>query len=137
MNNKNSAGFISLLIAIMTIIIWYIFFTFGNPHDTTLIDNLNYLLNDKNEMKPWFIASIFSGVFSCIAACIYFYKKENTKLLFMVLFIICTLQAVPAIWFLSWDLKAVYILPVIYGYLAYKNPNKVLKWDAKQRAPLN
>ena len=137
MNNKNSAGFISLLITLMTIMIWYIYLAMGNPHDTTLVDNLKYLLNDKNEMKPWFIASIFSGVFSCVAACIYFYKKENTKPLFLVLLVIYTLQAVPVIWFLSWDLKAVYILPVIYGYLAYKNPNKAFKRDAKPHAPLN
>jgi len=132
MNNKNSAGFISFLITIMTILIWSIFLTVGNPHDTTWIDNFNYLMNDKNEMKPWFIASISSGIFSCIAACIYFIKKENTKTLFMVLFVICILQAVPALWFLSWDLKAVYILPVIYGYLAYKNPNKRL-WRQPQQ----
>ena len=126
MNNRNSAGFISLLITIMTIIIWFVFLTLENPHDTTWVDNLNYLLNDKNEMKPWLIASIFSGGFSCVAACIYFYKKKNTKPLFMTLFVICILQAVPAILFLNWDLKAVYILPAIYGYLAYKNPNKRL-----------
>ena len=121
----------------MTIMIWFIILTIGNPHDTTWIDNLYNLLNDKNEIKPWFIASIASGVFSCVAAFLYFYKNENTQPLFKVLFVLCILQAAPAIWFLSWDLKAVYILPVVYGYLAYKKPYKVFKWDAKQRAPLN
>ena len=123
MDNRKSAGVISSLIAIMIFVIWFVFLTVANPTGTTWIDNFNYLVDGANDIKPWFIASIASGVFSCVAAFFYFYKKGNTKPTFLVLFIICIVQAVPAIWFLSWDLKAVYSLPVIYGYLAYSNTN--------------
>ncbi len=127
MNNRKSAGLTSLLIVLMTIVIWYIFFNVGNSPDTTWRDNFNYLTDDANEIKSWFIASIASGLFSSVAAFIYFYKKENTKPIFMLLFILCIVQAIPAIWFLTWDLKAIYSIPVLYGYLAYSNPNKSFK----------
>ncbi|MCK4742379.1 MAG: hypothetical protein KAT25_01020 [Sulfuriflexus sp.] len=45
---------------------------------------------------------------------------------------LCAVQAIPATWFLRWDLKIMYLIPVLFGYLAYKYPNKSLKNQTRE-----
>ena len=135
MSNKTSAGILLLLIAIMPIGIWVIYLNVANPTDITWKENLKYLLSSENELQLWFYASVVSGVVSLIASITYFTSASNSKSVLMLLLSICTLQALPAIWSLAWDLKFVYSLPVIFGYLAYKNPNNSLNQIGAKKAP--
>ena len=132
MDKNKSAGVTLLFIAIFSLAAWYIYLTVANPACITWQDNLNYLLSDKNELKSWFHASIFSSATSLICAITYFSKASKAKNILLLLLIFCMAQAAVAAWFLSWDLKVIYSLPVISAYLAYINPNKAFKRGSAQ-----
>ena len=125
MENKKSAGFFLLLIAVYQFSVWVIFLVVSRPPCTTWKDELNALLTPENELMPWFIASLVATILSFTCAIIYYSKLSNSQSTLMALLIVCTAQALSAIWFLDWFLKVLYSLPVIFGYLAYKNPNKL------------
>ena len=126
-----------LLVALIPVPIWVIFLTVANPVGVTWEDNLAFLLSEDHELNPWFYASIISGVLSLVVAATYLSKLSQSKIILLVLLVFCMLQAVTAIIFLSWDLNIIYSLPVVFGFLAYKNPNKSFKIDgAKNRAAI-
>ena len=127
MDNKKSAGVALLFIALFPLGIWLIYLTVSNPPGITWMDNLNDLLSKEHELTYWFYASIVSCVTSLLCAITYFSKASNTKSTLLLLLIICIAQASIAVWFLEWDLKIIYSLPVLLAYLAYKNPNKSVK----------
>jgi len=133
MNNRQTAGLILLLLAIMHIGIWIIFITVSNPADVTWLNNLKYLMSTQNEISPFFYASILSAVFSFFAGITYFSKASTSKQVLLLLLLLCVVQAIPAIWFLGWDLKAIYSATMLFSYLAYKNPNKSFKFAHKKR----
>ena len=137
MSYQKIAGIALILVIIIVVGIWLILFFIGNPVCVTWKDTFNHMLSPENGMQNMFYASVASVIASSISAIIYFSKSLQSKNILLFVLFICVVQAIPAIWFLSWDLKTMYLLPVLFGYLAYKYPNKSLKSGAGEelRAP--
>jgi len=122
MNNKTSAGITLFAIALLPIGIWYIYLTTALPQGFTWQDSFNHLISGFNELRPVFYASIISCVISLICSFAYFSKVSNSKTILLSLLIICAVQAGFAAYFLGWDLKVIYSLPVLLAFMAYKKP---------------
>jgi len=137
MSYQKIAGIALILVTVLVIGVWVILFLIGNPSSVTWKDTFDHMLLPENEMQNMFYASVASVIISSISAIIYFSKLSQSKNILMFLLFVCAIQAIPATWLLSWDLKIMYLIPVLFGYLAYKHPNKSLKNGTREklRAP--
>jgi len=123
MSYQKITGITLILLVILVVGIWTILFLIGNPVYTTWQDTVNHMLAPENGMRTTFYASVLSVIASSISAVTYFSTLSKSRKVLLSLLTVSVLQAVPAVWFLDWDFKIIYSLPVIFGYLAYKYPN--------------
>jgi len=131
MSYQKITGIALILLVILVVGIWTILFLIGNPVYATWQDTVNHMLAPENGMRTTFYASVLSVVVSSISAVTYFSALSKSKKVLLSLLAISLLQAIPAVWFLDWDFKIIYSLPVIFGYLAYKYPNNRSKHRAQ------
>jgi len=116
-----------LCLGLFPIAVWYIFLTVSNPICETWVDILEYVLSEESQLTHLFYTSVIFGLLSIAAAIAYFSKVSNSKIILLTLLVFCLTQAITAIVFIPIDTSFVYLLSVLTGYLAYKNPNKALK----------
>jgi hypothetical protein len=133
MDYRKAAGIILLFLAFFPVPIWVVSVAVGNPTGVSWEDNFVALLSVEGGLKPWFYASVISVLVSLVAAATYLTRSSQSRNVLLLLLGICLLQALPAIIFLSWDLKIMYSIPVVFGFLAYKNPNTSFQADASRR----
>lgn len=134
MSYQKAAGIALIFVVIVAIGTWAILFFIGNPVFVTWEDTVNHMLSPENGMQNMFYTSVASVIASSISAIIYFSKLSQSKNILLFVFLLCAAQAIPATFFLSWELKIIYSLPVLFGYLAYKCPNKSFKPTPKSGA---
>lgn len=133
MDPRKAAGFILLPVAFLPVPIWVVSVAVGNPAGVSWEDNFVALLSVGSALKPWFYASVISLIVSLVVAGTYLSRISQSRKVLLLLLGVCVLQALPAIIFLSWDLKIMYSIPVVFGFLAYKNPNTRFQVDASRR----
>lgn len=107
--------------------IWLILFDFSSLSLEVVIGNYNAHMSVEPRLKPYFYASMVSGIVSFAAAMLYLSKLSNSKTVLMSLVLVFTAQAVYGLWYLAWDMKVMYSFPAIMAYLTYKNPNNKIK----------
>jgi len=134
MSYQKVTGIILIFILITLVGSWVLLLTYINPENVTWQDNLSYILSHKGVIKHEFYFSLISSVISIILIVLCFYKKTYSKKILLFIFLLCTTQAILPILVLGWHLKLLYTSTVIFSYLSYKNPNKLLKPTPKSGA---
>jgi len=134
MNHQKTTGVILLFILISIIGTWYILLNYANPVNVTWESNFNYFMSPEGGMKIIFYSSVFSAIISISLALLLFSNKVKSKKSLLIIFALCSLQALPAIIWLDWHFKLLFSASVLYSYLAYKDSNKSFKPTPKSGA---
>ena len=127
MNHQKTTGVLLLFILLSIVGTWFILLTYGNPVNVTWKSSFNYFMSPEGGMKTVFYSSVFSAIVSTLLAIFLLSNKEKSEKTLLIVLALCSLQALPAIIWLSWHFKLLFSASVIYSYLAYKDPNKAVK----------
>lgn len=119
LNANNSAIFLYLLAALVTLGIWYVLLFVNNPPCANPIDNLLYFLNEPpTQLVFWWL--LVSPVFCLLLAAAYFSKWSQSPMGAISLFVAGAALALAAWWTTPSPVAVLASLALWYGFIVLR-----------------
>jgi hypothetical protein len=118
---KTVAAVLNALLAISVLGIWFIFLFVANPKGVSAADNLTFALLSSANSSRWFFVLLAALLSTSVALCIgYANRLANSKRGSLALLGISAGQAAAAATLLSWPQAGLFILPLYWCFLCWR-----------------